>query len=71
MCGDNSTPIWLFENTRVPLDSPTKPALIETVDPVMVRTSLEVDSNGGRLAIWKNPPLGSVKERPAHDKDAR
>lgn len=56
---------------QVPLKSPTKPALIDTPEPAMVLTSLEDDLDGGRLAIWLDPPLGPDKEGPVHDKDAR
>lgn len=52
---------------KVPLESPTKPALIETQATAMVLTSFKDDSEGGRLAIWRNPPLDPVQERHAHD----
>lgn len=45
---------------RVPQKSPTKPALIHRDGSAMVLTSFTDDQHGGRLAIWKNLPTGSV-----------
>ncbi len=51
----------------VPPNSPTKPAFPDAKDTAMVLTSFEDDTDGGRLSIWRNPPLGRGQENHADD----
>lgn len=46
----------LRQTFDVPLAAPTKPALIPGPSTLMVLTSLADDADGGRLALWRDPP---------------
>ncbi len=62
----------LAAHFTVPVASPTKPALVaDSGNPALVLTSFEDDGLGGRLLIWRNPPLTPVPERHSNEKDAR
>lgn len=45
---------------HVPVQSPTKPALVGSLDMVMVLTSFDDGEEGGRLALWQHPPITQI-----------
>jgi len=50
---------------RVPVQSPTKPAIVGRHGNAMVLTSFDDGHIGGRLALWTTPPIAPLQERSA------
>lgn len=47
---------------NVPVQSPTKPAIIDAPDHAMVLTSFDDGGTGGRLVIWPDAPVHPIQE---------
>ena len=47
---------------NVPVQSPTKPAIVDTSDHPMVLTSFDDGGTGGRLVIWPDAPARPIQE---------
>lgn len=57
----------LIARFDVPPESPTKPVFVPEDGCSLVLTSFQDDHVGGRLLIWRNPPLNTAEEGAAHE----
>ena len=59
----------LIAHYDVPAKSPTKPVFVPENGRSLVLTSFQDDHVGGRLLIWRHPPLNAAEERTAHEEN--